>query len=66
MNSGTLSLSYKRIGFIQEKSLLFNETFEKDLLLLATKFIEKISDPHNAKKHYQSFIRKKKTKLVKQ
>ena len=66
MNSGTLSLSYKRIGFIQEKSLLFNETFEKDLLLLATKFIEKIPDPHNAKKHYQSFTRKKNTKLVKQ
>ena len=32
---------------------------KKDLLLLANKLIEKIPDPHNAKKHYQSFIRKK-------
>ena len=35
--------------------------FEKknDLLLLATKLIEKVPDPHDAKEHYQSFIRKK-------
>ena len=36
-----------------------------DLLLLATKLIEKIPDPHNAEGHYQSFIRKKNTKSVK-
>ena len=34
--------------------------------MLATKLIEKIPDPHNAKEHYQSFIRKKHTKLWKQ
>ena len=34
--------------------------------LLASKLIEKTPDPRNAKEHYQSFIRKKKTKLVKQ
>ena len=34
---------------------------------IANKLIEKIPDPHNAKEHYQSFIRKKKnTKSVQQ
>ena len=36
------------------------------MLLLANKLIEKIPDPQNAKEHYQSFIGKKNTKLVKQ
>ena len=35
-------------------------------MLLANKFIEKISDPRNAKEHYQLFRRKKNTKSVKQ
>ena len=39
---------------------------QKNLLLLANKLIEKIPDPRNAKEHYQSFIRKKATKSVKQ
>ena len=39
---------------------------KKDLLLLASKLIEKIPDSRNAKEHYQSFIRKKNTKSVKQ
>ena len=39
---------------------------KKDLLLLANKLIEKITDPRNAKEHYQTFIRKKNRKLVKQ
>ena len=39
---------------------------KKDLLLLGNKLIEKISDPRNDKEHYQSFIRKKKAKSVKQ
>ena len=38
----------------------------KDLLLLGNKLIEKIPDPCNAKEHYQSFIRKKNRKSVKQ
>ena len=38
----------------------------KDLLFLADKLIEKVSDPHNAKEHYQSFLRKKNRKSVKQ
>ena len=39
---------------------------KKRLLLLANKLIEKTPDPRNAKEHYQSFIRKKSEKSVKQ
>ena len=35
-------------------------------MLLANKLTEKIPDPCNAKEHYQSFIRKKSRKAVKQ
>ena len=35
-------------------------------MLLANKLLEKIPDPQNVKEHYQSFIRKKNTKPVKQ
>ena len=38
---------------------------KKDLLLLANKLIEKMSDSYNPKQHYQSFIRKTNTKPVK-
>ena len=38
----------------------------KDLLLLITKVIEKISDPCHVKEDYQSFIRKKNTKSIKE
>ena len=36
------------------------------MLLLANKLIEKIPDPRNAKELFQSFIRKKNTKSLKQ
>ena len=39
---------------------------KKELLMLANKLIEKIPDVSNAKKYYQSFIRKKYTKPVQQ
>ena len=57
----------KRIGFSKENSY-FSMKFlkKKGLLLLANKSIEKIPDPRNAKEHYQSFIRKKNTKSLKQ
>ena len=35
-------------------------------MLLANKLLEKIPDPRETKEHYQSFIRKKNTKTVKQ
>ena len=34
--------------------------------MFATKLTEKISDPRNGKEHYQSLLRKKNTKSVKQ
>ena len=37
----------------------------KDLLLLANKLIEKIPYLRNPKKHYQSFLRKKSSKISK-
>ena len=46
---------FKRI----ERSYDLMKRLKKKLLLLATKLIEKMHDPHNAKEHYQSFIRKK-------
>ena len=53
---------YKQIG------LSFIETLEKkkDLLLLANKLIEKVPDPRNAKQYFESVLRKKKRKSVKQ
>ena len=57
----------KRIGFSKENSYyVMKRLKEKDLLLLANKLIEQIPDPYNAKEYYQSFIRKKNTKSVKQ
>ena len=57
----------KRIGFVKERSYyLMKRLTKKDLLFLATKLTEKIPDPGNAKEHYQSFIRKKTKKSVKQ
>ena len=68
---------YKRIGFSREDSYYsmkkiyekdFNEKdlyIKKDLLLLANKLIEKISDHRNAKEHYQLFIKKENTKSIK-
>ena len=57
---------YKRIGFSKESSYYSIKRLKrKDLLLLANKLIEKVPDPHNAKEHYESFIRKKSRKSVK-
>ena len=38
---------------------------KKELLLLATKLIEKILDARNAKEYYQSFLKNRTKKLVK-
>ena len=51
----------------KRKQLLFNETSgKKDLLSFATKLIEKIPNPSHSKEHYQSYLKKNCTKLVKQ
>ena len=58
---------YKQIGFSKEDSYYSMKPLKrKDLLLLANKLIEKVPDPHNAKEHYESFLRKKNRKSVKQ
>ena len=57
----------KRIGFLKEKIYYSMKRLKKKgLLLLATKLIEKIPDPRNAKEHYQTFMRRKNIKLVNQ
>ena len=57
----------KRIGLSKENSYnTMKRLKKKDLLVLANKLIDKIPDPRNAKEYYQSFIRKKNTKSVKQ
>ena len=51
--------NYKGIGFSKENSYYSMKHLKKrDLLFLANKFIEKIADSRNAKKNYQSFLRK--------
>ena len=56
---------YKRIGFSKENSLYSMKYLkEKYLLLLANKLLEKITNPRNAKEHYQSFIRNKNTNSI--
>ena len=58
---------YKRIGLSEEDSYYSMKRLKrKDLLLLAIKLIEKVSDLCNAKEHYESFLRKKNRKSVKQ
>ena len=58
---------YKRNGFSKESSYYSMKSLKrKDLLLLGNKLIEKVLDPRNNKEHYESFLRKKNRKLVKQ
>ena len=58
--------NYKRIGFSKENRYYSIKHYKnKDLQMFSTKLTKKILDPCNAKKHYQSFIRKKITKSVK-
>ena len=61
MTSETLSLkTIIKISIFLRKQLLFNEKLEtKNLLLLSNIIIEQVTDPHNAKEHYESFLRKK-------
>ena len=51
---------------LKKKVISQRNVWKKDFLLLSTKLIEELPDPLNAKEHYQSFIRKKNTKSVKQ
>ena len=58
---------YKRIGFSEESSYFSMKHLKrKELLLLANKLMQKVPDRRNAKDHYNSFLRKKNKKSVKQ
>ena len=58
---------YKRIGFSKENSYYSMKPLKrKDLLLLANKLREKIPDPRNDKQHFESILRRKNMKSVKQ
>ena len=50
--------NYKRIASMKRLKI-------RNLLLLATKLIEKIPDTSNAKEHYELFIRNKNKKISK-
>ena len=58
---------FKRIRFSKKNNYYSMKRLKrKNFLLLGNKLIEKISDPREAEEHYQSFIRNKNTKSVKQ
>ena len=53
---------HRRIGFLKENSYYsMKHQKKKDLLLLATKLIEKIPDGTSAKKYYQLYLKRKNT-----
>ena len=55
---------YKQIGFSKETDYSVKR-LEKRIIVACEEINRKISDPLNAKKHYQSFIRKEKIKSIK-
>ena len=58
---------YKRIGFSKETSYYSVKRLKrKYLLLLTQKLIDKVHDTHNAKVYYQSFLKKKNRKSLRQ
>ena len=53
-------MSVNKLGYSTEQSFYSMKRLKrKYLLLLASKFIEKVHDTCNAKEHYESFFRKK-------
>ena len=63
MNSETLSLETisNKLDLLKKETTI-NETFENRLL--ATKLIENIGDPSNAKESYHSYLKRRNRKLV--
>ena len=63
MNSKTLALEtiIKKIEFLKESGYYSMKCLKiKGLWLLATKLIEKLPDPSNAKECYNSYLKRKK------
>ena len=57
---------HKRIRFSKENSNYSMKRLRKKKIYCCSQLIEKIPGPRDAKEHYQSFIKKKNTKSVKQ
>ena len=69
MKSETLSLktSIKELDFLRKTVIIQWYIWKKKKrIVVATKLTEKTPDPFNNKEQYQSFIRKRNTKSVKQ
>ena len=70
-----IDVAINKMGINELRDLIFEKNYKRiasmkrlkiwNLLLLATKLIEKISDTPNAKEHYQLFIRNKNKKISK-
>ena len=57
---------YKRIEISKKNSYYSMKSLKKRFIVVCKNINRKIADSCNAKEHYQSFIRKKNTKSVKQ
>ena len=68
MKSDTLFLKaiINELNFLKKSVITWNIRRKKVLQAFATKLTEKIPFPRNSKEHYQSLIKKKNTKSVKQ
>ena len=70
MNSETLSLRtiINELDLLKKKCYYSVKSLKNKIFVVAFNLInkKKISDPRDAKEHYQSFIRKKITNLAKQ
>ena len=69
MKSETLSVKtiINGLDFLRKKVIVYWNAWKKErLLLIANKLIKNVPDLRNAKEHYESFLRKKTRKSVKQ
>ena len=57
---------YKRIELLRKTVIMQWNAWKKRFIVACKQIIRKIIDPDSTKEHYQSFIRKKNTKWVKQ
>ena len=68
MKSEALSLKtiINKLDFLKKTLIIQWSNIKKDLQLITNKLTKKIPDLCNAKEHFQSFLRKKNTKSVKE
>ena len=57
---------YKQNGFVKESSYYSMKRLKRKIYFcFQQKFIEKLADPSNAKEYYNSYLKRKNTKLGK-